>query len=307
MHYSGHGAVVVGELDGAHDAAHRGAAPADAGIRAEGRADRQYLGLSLGQAHLRHTAVRDRADRRQHRRRAGRPPLPRRASALAQEVGAVATGERRPAARPSTASIPTAFAPGAPAAATERSFDDMVAHNRRSAKSHSGIWRDLAVRKRKTEVDAQLGCRSSTIGRELGMATPLTRANCSRMIHEIEDGKRPLALANLDELDRRRCAPRPAVSHMNIAFDGRTVVVTGAAHGFGRAIAIAFAAARRARHGLRRRRRRSCPRPSPPRARIARRIALDATDQPLIQAMVAAPAPVSAFRRGARPEPHSRL
>ncbi len=38
-----------------------------------------------------------------------------------------------------------------------QSLDDMTAHNRRSAKTHSGIWRDLAVRKRKTEADAQLG------------------------------------------------------------------------------------------------------------------------------------------------------
>ena len=50
-----------------------------------------------------------------------------------------------------------AFSPGRPDAALERSFDDMVAFNRRSAKSHSGIWRDLAVRKRRTEVDAQIG------------------------------------------------------------------------------------------------------------------------------------------------------
>ena len=37
------------------------------------------------------------------------------------------------------------------------SLDRLVAHNRRSVKTHSGIWRDLAVRKRRTEVDAQLG------------------------------------------------------------------------------------------------------------------------------------------------------
>ena len=59
--------------------------------------------------------------------------------------------------RPSTASIPNAFAARrARRRDTARSFDDMVAHNRRSAKSHSGIWRDLAIRKRKTEVDAQI-------------------------------------------------------------------------------------------------------------------------------------------------------
>ncbi len=52
---------------------------------------------------------------------------------------------------------PAAFAPGGGQAATAASMDAMVAFNRRSAKSHSGIWRDLAIRKRRTEVDAQLG------------------------------------------------------------------------------------------------------------------------------------------------------
>ncbi|HXF63477.1 MAG TPA: 2-dehydropantoate 2-reductase, partial [Caldilineaceae bacterium] len=51
---------------------------------------------------------------------------------------------------------PNAFMPGADPQAIEASFDQMVAFNRRSAKTHSGIWRDLAVRKRRTEVDAQL-------------------------------------------------------------------------------------------------------------------------------------------------------
>src|SRR3546814_17879212 len=63
---------------------------------------------------------------------------------------------------------PAAFGAGAPADAVERSFDDMVAHNRRSAKTHSGIWRVLAGRKRPTEVNAQLGslvknCASTTV------------------------------------------------------------------------------------------------------------------------------------------------
>ena len=50
--------------------------------------------------------------------------------------------------------------PGAPLDAsiadTQAAIDVMVQFNRGSAKSHSGIWRDLAVRKRKTEVDAQI-------------------------------------------------------------------------------------------------------------------------------------------------------
>ncbi len=90
--------------------------------------------------------------------------------------------------------------PPAPAAETARSFDEMVVHNRKSAKSHSGIWRDLAIRKRKTEVDAQV-LPVVEIGQSLGVPTPLA-AKIVTMIHEIEDGKRPLDLANLDDLAR---------------------------------------------------------------------------------------------------------
>ena len=57
----------------------------------------------------------------------------------------------------------------APEGAATRSLDDLVAHNRRSTKTHSGIWRDLAVRKRPTEVDAQLGI-VVTLAREAGSA-----------------------------------------------------------------------------------------------------------------------------------------
>lgn len=94
---------------------------------------------------------------------------------------------------------PNAFLPGASASETTRSFDEMVAHNRRSAKTHSGIWRDLAVRKRRTEVDAQLGPAVET-GRRHGLSLPIT-ARTIELIHEIEAGKRPLSLANLDVLD----------------------------------------------------------------------------------------------------------
>jgi 2-dehydropantoate 2-reductase len=93
---------------------------------------------------------------------------------------------------------PAAYQPNAPPGAASRSLDALVAHNRRSAKSHSGIWRDLAVRKRRTEVDAQLGI-VVTLGREAGVATPLT-ARLVELIHDIENGVRPLSLATLDAL-----------------------------------------------------------------------------------------------------------
>ena len=93
---------------------------------------------------------------------------------------------------------PAGFVPGANAAATERSMAAMVAHNHGSAKSHSGVWRDLAVRKRPTEVEPMIGA----VVREAAarnIETPLL-ARLTAMIHEIEDGQRPLDRANIDEL-----------------------------------------------------------------------------------------------------------
>jgi 2-dehydropantoate 2-reductase len=93
---------------------------------------------------------------------------------------------------------PAAFAPGGASEVIAASMAEMVAFNRRSAKSHSGIWRDLAVRRRKTEVDAQLGPIVAE-GRAAGVATPVIRRLIA-MIHEIEDGARPLGRANLADL-----------------------------------------------------------------------------------------------------------
>jgi 2-dehydropantoate 2-reductase len=93
---------------------------------------------------------------------------------------------------------PAAFVEGADPAATRRSIDEMVAHNRRSAKSHSGIWRDLAVRKRRTEVDAQIAIVAE-IAAAHGRTTPVLD-RLVRLVHEIEDGQRPLDRANLDAL-----------------------------------------------------------------------------------------------------------
>jgi 2-dehydropantoate 2-reductase len=95
---------------------------------------------------------------------------------------------------------PGAFLPGVPHEVTERSLDAMVAFNRRSAKTHSGVWRDLAVRRRRTEVDAQLG-PIPALAAEAGREAPLV-ARIVEMIHEVEEGARERSLANLDELDR---------------------------------------------------------------------------------------------------------
>ncbi len=93
---------------------------------------------------------------------------------------------------------PQAFMPGSGRAEAERSLEKMVAFNRRSAKTHSGIWRDLAVRKRPTEADAQLG-PIVRYGEASGIPTPLTRKTVE-LIHEIEAGERELGLENLEIL-----------------------------------------------------------------------------------------------------------
>lgn len=93
---------------------------------------------------------------------------------------------------------PAAFLPEAPRAATQASIDAMVAHNRKSAKTHSGIWRDLAVRKRRTEIDAQIAVIAE-IAKPLGIKTP-TILRLTELIHDIEEGRRPMDWKTLDAL-----------------------------------------------------------------------------------------------------------
>ena len=117
--------------------------------------------------------------------------------ALAREILAVATA-RRVQPEAFDGFDPSTYLTTAPAGAAAQSLEALVAHNRRSAKSHSGIWRDLAVRKRPTEVDAQLGIVVS-LGAEVGVATPLT-ARLVALIHEIERGERAQSFEALDAL-----------------------------------------------------------------------------------------------------------
>ncbi len=93
---------------------------------------------------------------------------------------------------------PNAFMPNAPREQAERAVADLVAFNRPSAKTHSGIWRDLFVRKRTTEVDVQIK-PIADIGAKHGIATP-TISKLVEMIHEIENGRRPMSDDNLLEL-----------------------------------------------------------------------------------------------------------
>jgi 2-dehydropantoate 2-reductase len=93
---------------------------------------------------------------------------------------------------------PRAFSPDADRGVAERSVDEMVAFNRKSAKTHSGIWRDIAVRKRRTETDAQLG-PIVTLGAEAGVPTPMV-SRLIALMHDVEDGRRAQSHETLDLL-----------------------------------------------------------------------------------------------------------
>jgi 2-dehydropantoate 2-reductase len=199
VHYSGHGAVVVGELDGKRTSRIEDIHALMLQFEPKAVLTDNIWGYLWGKliygALLFGTALTNDSIADVLANPAYRPVL----TQLAHEVGKVAEAQNI-VTEAFNGFDPAAFAPSAPAAETARSFDEMVVHNRKSAKSHSGIWRDLAIRKRKTEVDAQV-LPVVEIGQSFGVPTPLA-AKVVTMIHEIEDGKRPLDLANLDDLAR---------------------------------------------------------------------------------------------------------
>jgi 2-dehydropantoate 2-reductase len=73
---------------------------------------------------------------------------------------------------------------------------------RTQIKVRSGPWRDLAVRKRPTEIDHMVGWVIGE-GRQRGMAMPLNEA-LVQQVKELERGTRSRGLHNLDELELLR-------------------------------------------------------------------------------------------------------
>jgi len=127
---------------------------------------------------------------------AARPAL----ANIAGEVLAVAAAEGvRPEGFDGFDPVSFAFGPQRDARRIETSLDALVAFNRKSLKAKSGIWRDLAVRKRKTEVEAMVaGVRGHAERHRLSI--PLVEA-LGRMIGEIETGTREMSWDNLRALE----------------------------------------------------------------------------------------------------------
>jgi 2-dehydropantoate 2-reductase len=93
---------------------------------------------------------------------------------------------------------PNAFAADASEQQSRAAIARLADYTSHGAKTHSGIWRDLAVRKRKTEVDPQIGVIGK-LGREAGVATPALD-RLTALIHDIEGGRRPLSFATFQDL-----------------------------------------------------------------------------------------------------------
>lgn len=87
---------------------------------------------------------------------------------------------------------------GGDRAAVEEAMALVARFYRKHTKAKTGVWRDLAVRKRQTEVDSQLGI-VATKGRRLGVATPLLDRLIA-LIHDLESDRRSMGWENLDEL-----------------------------------------------------------------------------------------------------------
>lgn len=95
---------------------------------------------------------------------------------------------------------PAAFLPGASDDGAHQSLADLATFNSKTAKTHTGIYRDLAVRKRKTEVDPQVGAVAA-IARKHGIETPLLD-RLVILIHDIEEGRREMSVDTFHELTK---------------------------------------------------------------------------------------------------------
>lgn len=82
---------------------------------------------------------------------------------------------------------PEAYGPDADRARGKASLLALAEHNRPHTKTHSGVWRDLAVHKRKTEVDSIMGA-IVPVAEKHGIDIPLTR-QVIQAIKSIESGQ----------------------------------------------------------------------------------------------------------------------
>ncbi len=197
VHFGGRGAVVVGELDGSQTErlgrVHRTLLHFEPGAITTDNIwgylwGKMGYGALLFASALTPSSIVDVLDSRD-----ARPVL----TALAREVMLVAAAE---GVMPMSFNgyDPAAFGANGTAADIDASFDAMVAFNRRSAKTHSGVWRDIAIHHRKTECEAQFA-PVVNLARRHGIAIPYVERLITLM-QEVESGACPQAVDNLHRL-----------------------------------------------------------------------------------------------------------
>ncbi len=193
--YGGSGALFLGELDGALSPRLMTLVTALQGFLPNTRATDNIWGYLWGKhayaAMLKATALVDAPIADVLADPEARPAL---ANLAAEVLSLAAAAGVRPEGFDGFEPAAFGFPPHRDAQRLESSLDALVAFNRKSLKAKSGVWRDLAVRRRKTEVDTvvtELRARAVRCGTRI----PLVEA-VGAMIAEIEAGAREMSWDN---------------------------------------------------------------------------------------------------------------
>ena len=118
---------------------------------------------------------------------------------LAREVMSIAKSEGiNP--KPFNGFDPHAFMPDASPSLSQKCLLDLAEFNSKTAKTHTGVYRDLAVRKRKTEANSQLGVMVE-IATKHNIKTPLLR-RLIELINDIEEEQRVMSISTFHELSK---------------------------------------------------------------------------------------------------------
>ena len=119
---------------------------------------------------------------------------------LTREVVRIAE-KRGTALEPFDPFDPSGFTRNTDQAAADKVFEIVYEHRKGSAKKHSGMWRDIAVRKRKTELDTLL-LPVLEAGHAEGIDLPLNTL-MAELIRDLEAGQRWQGWENFDLLQSR--------------------------------------------------------------------------------------------------------
>ena len=197
IHYAKRGAVVVGELDGRRSPRIEGLHRLLQDFEPDALLSDNIFGYLWGKAGYGAILKASALTNDTMAEFIGNPKHQPTITALVQEILAVAGAEGVTPLGDFAGFEPGAFMTR-DAERIAASLDAMEEFNRDSPKPRSGIWRDLAVRKRTTDVAAQLG-PVQTAARRHGLRTPIVDRLVA-LITDIEQGRATMGPALADDL-----------------------------------------------------------------------------------------------------------